>query len=93
MINATEAKLKTEQRIKAIAIEFIWNTISHKITEAIEQGLFELDISVPSSASCDLATEVAAILHKSYSYQATTHGVTVHGETILHISWRSAEGN
>jgi hypothetical protein len=93
MIKATEAKLKTEQRIKAIAKEFIWNIVSHKITEAIEQGLFELDIPVPGIASYDLAIDVAAILHKSYSYQVATHGVTAHGETVLHISWRSSEGN
>ena len=91
MIKATEAKTRAEQRIITIAKEFIWNTVSSEIARAVDQGLFELRLPVPSAASYDLATEVAILLHKQWGYRVTTAGTTSDGQTILHISWRSPE--
>ena len=93
MVKAADAKIKAEQRIQAIAKEFIWKTIRPQIVEAAEQGLFEIRISIPGDISYDLAAEIALILNKSWDYQVTTDGVTVEGYAILNISWRSGKSS
>ena len=97
MVKAADAKIKAEQRIQAIAKEFIWKTIRPQIIEAAEQGLFEISIPIPGVASYvasyDLAAEIALILNKSWDYQVTTDGVTVEGYAILNISWRSGKSS
>jgi hypothetical protein len=91
MVKAADVKIKAEQRIQAIAKEFIWKTIRPQIIEAAEQGLFEIRIPIPGVASYDLAAEIALILNKSWDYEVTTDGVTAEGYAILNISWRAGK--
>ena len=95
MVKAAEVKIKAEQRIQAIAKEFIWKTIRPQIIEAAEQGLFEIriPIPIPGVASYDLAAEIALILNKSWDYEVITDGVTAEGYAILNISWRAGKNS
>lgn len=89
MKTAYEAFKETQERVKGLAKEFIWNTASVEIQKAIDAGEYETEIQTEFAAFDCVGKEVVHMLGEQ-GYIANFQN---HAHRTLHIQWAVEDGD
>ena len=89
MKTAYEAFKETQERVKGLAKEFIWNTASVEIQKAIDAGEYETEIQTEFAAFDCVGKEVVRMLGEQ-GYIANFQN---HAHRTLHIQWAVEDGD
>ena len=89
MKTAYEAFKETQERVKGLAKEFIWNTASVEIQKAIDAGEYETEIITEFAAFDCVGKEVVRMLGEQ-GYIANFQN---HAHRTLHIQWAVEDGD
>lgn len=91
MISAYEANKATKDRLDQVAKEFIINTVSTMVREAIDRGVFTTTIELFDPLDQQAADRLVTLLRDEYRFKVEFTPANLGAPALLDLSWEVEE--
>ncbi len=89
MMSAYEANKATKEKLDQVAKEFVINTVEDKVREAVNDGLFGVEVDITDPRDQRAAERIAEILRDSYRFSVVLTPASFDSPCWMEISWEA----